>query len=69
VTRLFELSLQAVDPTVCLPYWDPSIEMAKVATGEYRSVWESPLWSPDMFGSINGYLAETCVLCLTGPSF
>ena len=56
---MFELSLQSVDPSLSLPYWDPSIEMAAVAEKELKDVWGSPLWSETMFGSINGYVAET----------
>jgi len=58
VTRLFELSLQAVDPTIALPFWDSSIEMAQFATGEIVSVWDSPLWSPAMFGTVKRYVGD-----------
>jgi len=59
ITRLFELSLQAVDPTIAMPFWDSSIEMAQFETGAIDSVWHSALWSPAMFGSVKRYLGDT----------
>jgi hypothetical protein len=58
VTRLFEMSLQAVNPTVALPFWDASVEMAQVASGALTSVWGSPLWSPAMFGTVRRFMGD-----------
>jgi hypothetical protein len=44
---IFETSMQAVDPSISLPYWDFTIENA---TG--LSVWESPLFTADTFGTL-----------------
>lgn len=47
MTNIFEKSMQAVDPSVCLPYWDFTIESANGT-----ALWESPIFSPDVFGSM-----------------
>ena len=52
ITYMFELSLQSIDSRLSLPYWDSTIEMAQVETGEIKSVWETTLWSPDLFGTV-----------------
>nr|KAG5707211.1 hypothetical protein BaRGS_017895 [Batillaria attramentaria] len=45
---LFEAALQEVDPTVCLPYWDSSLDSALVNPAE------SYVWSEQFFGDGNG---------------
>ena len=47
MTNAFELAMQAVDPSVALPYWDFTIE-----TSEGATVYESIIMSSDMFGTI-----------------
>lgn len=47
LSNIFELSMQSVDSSVTLPYWDFTIEGA---TG--LKLWESPIFSEDMFGSL-----------------
>ena len=47
MTNIVELAMQAVDPSVTLPYWDFTIESASDLP-----VHESPIMSPDMFGSM-----------------
>jgi len=45
-TNNFERAMQAVDPSVSLPYWDFTIE------GQAnQSVYESPIFTPEIFGS------------------
>ena len=44
---IFEAALQAVDPSLTMPYWDYTIDRA------YNlSVWESPLFTNETFGSL-----------------
>ena len=48
-----ERSVQVVDPAVALPYWDYTIEAAKVnATGNLSSWRESSIFSPDFLGTL-----------------
>jgi len=47
-TNMFELAMQAVDPSVSLPYWDYSID-----TAAGIKLNESFIFTPDTFGSLN----------------
>jgi Common central domain of tyrosinase len=47
LTNAFEKSMQAVDPSVSLPYWDCTIEAALNIP-----IWDSPLFQPETFGSL-----------------
>ena len=47
ITNYFEQSMQAVDPSVSLFYWDTSIEEAEGLT-----IFESPMFTADTFGSL-----------------
>ena len=57
VTMMFEGSLQLVNPKLSLPYWDFTIEGAKIEEdfdGDYSRLTEaSELWSPDWFGGVD----------------
>ena len=46
-TNIFEKSMQSVDPSVSLPYWDFTIESANGT-----ALWESDIFTPDVFGSM-----------------
>ena len=46
-TNIFEKSMQAVDPSVSLPYWDFTIESANGT-----ALWDSVVFSPEVFGSM-----------------
>ena len=48
LTNMFEEAVQAVDPSVALPYWDFTIDVAANLT-----IFESPMFTEDTFGSIN----------------
>jgi Common central domain of tyrosinase len=45
---IFEKSMQTVDPSVTMPYWDYTIERATNI-----SVWESPLFTESTFGNLS----------------
>jgi hypothetical protein len=47
LTNIFESAMQAVDPSVSLPYWDFTIESA-----QNLQIYESPIFSAKMFGSL-----------------
>lgn len=47
-TNIFEMSIQAVNPAVCLPYWDFTIDEA-----EGKTMPESFVMSADVFGSMH----------------
>jgi hypothetical protein len=47
MTNIVEVSMQSVDPSVTLPYWDFTIE-----SSEDLPIYESPIMTPDMFGSM-----------------
>ena len=47
LTNIFELAMRAVNPSVSLPFWDFTIE-----TATNVSVWDSPMFTPDTFGSM-----------------
>lgn len=47
----FEQSVQAVDARVAMPYWDFTIDRARVDAGTWSSLDESDLWRSDWFGS------------------
>lgn len=51
---IFEASLQVVDPSINLPYWDYTIE------GAYNlTVYDSPMFTPDTFGTLRRPANET----------
>ena len=51
-TMQFEQSLQAVDPSVSVPYWDYTIDMTNYElSGAIESFYGSVVFSPDFFGS------------------
>ena len=47
LTNMFESAVQAVDPSIALPYWDFTIDVAQNLT-----IFESPMFTEDTFGSI-----------------
>jgi hypothetical protein len=47
MSNIFEVSMQAVDPSVTLPYWDYTIE-----TANNIAIWDSPVFTKDTFGSL-----------------
>jgi hypothetical protein len=47
MTNVFEKSMQSVDPSVSLPYWDFTIESANGT-----ALWNSPIFAPEVFGSM-----------------
>ena len=47
MSNIFEKSMQTVDPSISLPYWDYTIE-----TAEGTKVWESPMFQENTFGSL-----------------
>ena len=51
LTNIFEAAMQAVDPSVSLPYWDYSIDRA-----DGLSLSESPIFTPEIFGSLTSPL-------------
>ena len=53
MTNLFEKSMQTVDPSVTLPYWDFTIESTAGT-----SIFESPMFTPDTFGTLTKSKAE-----------
>ncbi|CAN0141328.1 unnamed protein product, partial [Discosporangium mesarthrocarpum] len=47
----FEQSLQTVDPSVSLPFWDYTIEAARVrAAGDITAFYSSEVFDPDLLG-------------------
>ena len=47
LSNMFELAMQAVDPSVTLPYWDYTIESAADQT-----VFDSVAFTPETFGTL-----------------
>jgi hypothetical protein len=47
LTNIFELAMQAVDPSVSLPYWDFTIDVA-----ENKTIFESAMFTERTFGSL-----------------
>ncbi|XP_059176497.1 uncharacterized protein LOC131956104 [Physella acuta] len=45
---ILETALREVDPTVCLPYWDSSLD------NELQDSTQSPIWSPTFLGNSQG---------------
>ena len=56
-----ERALQAVDATVALAYWDFTIDKYHYDAGNWSSLLESPLWSPEWFGATGGAPYRQCV--------
>ena len=48
LTNMFEVAVQAVDPSVALPYWDFTIDVS-----EDKTIYESVIFSSRTFGSIS----------------
>mmetsp|Transcript_19118 Transcript_19118/g.58930 ORF Transcript_19118/g.58930 Transcript_19118/m.58930 type:complete len:640 (-) Transcript_19118:784-2703(-) len=57
-TKLFEDSLQSVDERVCLPYWDPTIEMAALQDGSVATAFDSAVFSSDWFGTVSSFVDD-----------
>ncbi|GFO16266.1 tyrosinase [Plakobranchus ocellatus] len=49
---MFETALREVDPTVCLPYWDSSLD------NELDDPTQSHIWTADFFGTQQGPVLE-----------
>nr|KAI8748318.1 TYRosinase family member (tyr-3) [Biomphalaria glabrata] len=49
---IYETALRQVDPRICLPYWDSSLE------GQLARPLESSLWTPDFFGTPRGPVVD-----------
>ena len=47
MSNIFEKSMQTVEPSITLPYWDFTIE-----TAYNIAVWDSPLFTSETFGSL-----------------
>jgi hypothetical protein len=47
MTNIFEKAMQAVEPSISLPYWDYTIE-----TAYNISVWDSPMFQANTFGTL-----------------
>lgn len=52
LTNMFELAIQAVDPSVTLPYWDYTYESGDLT--------KSPMFTPDTFGSLKSPVDTCC---------
>jgi hypothetical protein len=48
MTNIYEDSIQSVDPSISLPYWDYTIESAAGT-----SVYDSPMFTNETFGTLN----------------
>lgn len=46
-------SLQSVDSSISAPYWDWTIDEDLLSSGIIDSIYDSPIFTPDMFGSPN----------------
>lgn len=51
--KLLGHALRAVNARVCAPYWDWTIDETQLRTGAIASVYDSPIFSAEMFGSPN----------------
>lgn len=51
--RAFEIELQKVDPTVCMPYWDQSLE--------YYNIWDSVVFK-EYYGTYKASELNKCVM-------
>ncbi|KAH8070682.1 hypothetical protein JL720_11684 [Aureococcus anophagefferens] len=57
LTNEFELALQALDPTVTIPYWDYTREGEAVFEADtLAAAWDTELWNDTWFGSSGGPL-------------
>ena len=59
VTDEFERALQAIDPSLSVPYWDYTQDAAMVraahgAAADASSLWELDVWGDEWFGSAGG---------------
>lgn len=56
VTNELELALQALDPSLALPFWDYTEDIARVRAmkGDTSDLWASELWSDDWYGNATG---------------
>lgn len=53
LTLSFEQALQAVDPSISMPYWDYTIDKQNLDSGKWSSLEESPMWKSDWFGEVD----------------
>ena len=59
LSKVFERSLQAIDPAVTLPYHDLSIESEEVLRGQMASTYDAIVWTPEIYGTIRRQVTET----------
>lgn len=53
LTSQFEATLQAIDPSTTVPYWDYTYDKYQVDIGNISNIWESKMWHPDYFGTVS----------------
>ncbi|KAJ8601830.1 hypothetical protein CTAYLR_009044 [Chrysophaeum taylorii] len=63
LTNELELALQAIDPSLAVPYWDYTQDSTRVRTSgrDVSALWDDALWSSSWFGNATGpehYVAE-----------
>ena len=58
LTLAFEAALQAVRPQSSVPFWDFTIDSARLADGKWSSLSASPMWQDDWFGEADAHVEE-----------
>mmetsp|Transcript_8163 Transcript_8163/g.9736 ORF Transcript_8163/g.9736 Transcript_8163/m.9736 type:complete len:649 (+) Transcript_8163:73-2019(+) len=64
LTNEYELSIQAVNPVIAMPYWDFTQDMGMIRDKakankrnvDYRDLWALDLWQDDFFGTSSTHL-------------
>ena len=53
LTLSFEQRLQAVDPSISMPYWDYTIDVHNYESGKWTSLEASPTRQSDWYGEVD----------------
>jgi hypothetical protein len=64
LTNAFELSAQAMDPSVTVPFWDFTHDEIDLTHKGFGVMWATEIWGDGWFGSAIGSTVHTIEVCV-----